>query len=158
MDVTTDKRRELERAARGAQPAHMRTKALVLLNLFDGRGVTEIAAIFHVSRDSVYKWKKRYFEGGIEGLRVRPGRGRKAIADPVEMERYLRQSPRNFGINRTRWTLSTLASVVPSLKGFSPFGVQRALARAGFSYKRGQPRLHSPDPLYEEKKGLWTRR
>jgi len=80
-----------------------------------------------------------------------------AKADAREIERYVRQSPRNFGIGRTHWTLTTLVQVVPSLRGFSPYGAQKALARAGFGYKRGQPHVHSPDPQYEVKKGLWTR-
>lgn len=150
--------RELERVARCGQPAYMRTKALVLLNLAEGRPVGQVARIFRVSRQSIYAWRGRYGEEGIQGLRVRPGRGRKAEADEKEMERYVRQSPRRFGVQRTRWTLKTLAEVVPSLKGFSPYGVQKALARAGYRYKRGQPHVHSPDPQYEEKKGLWTRR
>jgi hypothetical protein len=62
------------------------------------------------------------------------------------------QAPDNFGIKQTRWTLRALAQAVPSLRGFSPSGVKRALARAGFSYKRGQPVQHSPDPDYAEKK------
>ena len=157
MDLSDQQQGQLERVAQCGQPAYMRTKALVLLNLAEGRRVTQLARIFRVSRQSIYSWQKRYAQGGIEGLRVQPGRGRKAKADKNEIERYLRQSPRRFGVQRTRWTLQALADVVPSLNGFSPYGVQKALARAGYRYKRGQPRLHSPDPQYDEKKGLWTR-
>ena len=108
----------------------LRTKALVLLNVGEGRGVCELAKIFRVSRQSVHAWQKRYREQGIEGLGVQPGRGRKPKADGKEIERYLRQSPRRFGVARTRWTLQALADAVPCLKGFSPYGVQKALARA----------------------------
>ncbi len=157
MKITTNRRLELLEAARTAQPAYVRTKALALVNLADGKSVMEIAAMLRVSRQSIYCWQRRYLEEGLKGLKVRSGRGRKAVADREEVEKYLRQSPRRFGFDRTRWTLSGLAAVVPSLKGFTPFGVQQALERWGIGYKRGQPRLHSPDPLYEEKKRLWTR-
>jgi transposase len=137
--------------------AHIRVKALALLSLAEGRSATEVASIFRVSRNTVGNWRRRYLSEGIDGLRVRPGRGRPRQADADEIARYALQSPRNFGIERTRWTLALLARTVPSLKGFTRYGVQQALRRAGFRYKRGQPTIHSPDPEYDEKKGLWTR-
>lgn len=158
MDISQSQRKELEWIARHGQPAYLRLKALAILNLADGMAVMETARIFHVSRTSLYDWRRRYARGGLEALCVQPGRGRKPRADPAQLEHYLRQSPRVFGLRQTRWTLKALAAVVPSLKGFSPFGVQKALERAGYRYKRGQPWLHSPDPQYEEKKGLWTKR
>jgi len=157
MVITREQRQELERAARYGQPAYVRSKALALLNLGDGRAVNEVARIFRVSRQSLYTWQARYLQDGLQGLRVHSGRGRKPRADPNEIEEHLRQSPRHFGLDRTRWTLESLAQVVPSLKGFTPYGVQKALGRAGFHYKRGQPSLHSPDPDYGVKKGLWRK-
>lgn len=157
MEITRRQRQELERAARHGQPAYVRSKALTLLNLADGRAVREVARIFRVSRPSVYLWRRRFLREGPEGLRVHPGRGRKPRADPQEIEEHLRQSPRQFGLEQTRWTLAALARAVPSLQGFTPYGVQKALERAGFHYKRGQPSLHSPDPDYGVKKGLWRK-
>lgn len=158
MDLTDEQRAELERVARHGQPAYVRTKALVLLNRADGRAVSVLARLFRVSRQAIYDWQRGHERAGVKSLWVRPGRGRKARADRNEIERYVRQSPRNFGVARTRWTLQSLAAVVPSLRGFSRSGVQKALERAGYRYKRGQPHVHSPDPQYEEKKGRWTRR
>ncbi len=157
MELSQEQSMELEGVAKCGQPAYMRRKALVLLNLAQGRSVSDLAELFRVSRQSIYAWQGRYGEKGVQGFRIRRGRGRKAKANPEEIERYLRQSPRRFGVQRTRWTLKSLAGVVPSLKGFSPYGVEKALIRAGYRYKRGQPHIHSPDPQYEEKKGLWTR-
>jgi len=158
MELSEGQQKELVQQARSGQPAYVRVKALALLNRADGRTVQEVARIFRVSRPSVYLWERRYQQRGIAGLRVQPGRGRKARADLAEVTEYVRQSPRRFGVNRNRWTLASLAAVVPSLRGFSPFGVQLVLARAGFGYKRGQPHLHSPDPQYAAKKGRWSRR
>lgn len=157
MDIAQEERKELEKVVRCGQPAYMRGKALVLLNLADGRTVSELALIFRVARQSIYNWRKRYLEDGIQTLRIRSGRGRKPKADLQELEYYVRQSPEIFGVSRTRWTLTALTEVVPSVKGFSPYGVQKALRRAGIHYKRGQPWLHSPDPEYGVKKGLWTK-
>ena len=157
MNLTDQQRKELKGFACRGEPAYLRRKALLLLNLGQGQTVTQVAKVFHVTRRTVYRWQKRFLEHGMAGLRVRGGRGRKPKAQLAQIERYVRQSPRQFGVPRTRWSLQTLAQVVPSLKGFSPYGVQKALARAGYRYKRGQPSLHSPDPDYEVKKGLWTK-
>ena len=157
MTITDQQRDELEQVIRRGDPPHLRVKALVLLNVSDGRPIADVARIFRVSRQSVYDWQRGYADGGIDALRVSPGRGRKAQVNLEELTWYVRQSPRNFGIRRTRWTLALLAQAVPSLKGFTPFGVQQALRRAGFRYKRGSPWIHSPDPDYDQKKGLWTR-
>jgi len=152
MALTDEQVKELEHEAKHAPEAYVRMKALAVLGLHDGHSPTLICRILRVSRQSIYQWQRRYERQGLAGLLMHEGRGRKPKADLQELQKYVRQSPRAFGIARTRWTLSLLADTVPSLDGFSPFGVQKALARAGLCYKRGQPWLHSPDPEYLEKK------
>ena len=154
LDLSPEQVAELEKLARSGEPAHLRPKALALLSWAEARPVSLVSAMFRVARKTLYDWRRRYLATGVEGLRVHKGRGRPAGADLTEIGSYIRQSPRNFGIARTRWTLALLAAVVPSLKGYSRAGVQQALRRAGFRYKRGQPWLHSPDPEYLQKKGL----
>jgi len=154
LDLSSDQVAELEGLARHGEPGHLRPKALALLSWAEGRPVSLIASMFRVARKTLYDWRRRYLAAGVEGLCVRKGRGRPAGVDLTELENYVRQSPQNFGIPRTRWTLALLVQIVPSLKGYSRSGAQHALRRAGFRYKRGQPWLHSPDPEYEQKKGL----
>lgn len=157
MDLSAQEKRELRALARRGEPGYLRVKALALLNLAAGQSVSDVARLLWVSRQSVYQWQSRYRAEGVAGLRVSRGRGRKGTADLREIEHYLRRSPRQCGLNQTRWSLTALARAVPSLQGFSAFGVQKALRRAGYRYKRGQPHLHSPDPAYAEKKGRWTK-
>lgn len=148
---------ELRHAARHDERAYVRTKALALLSAAAGRTYTAIGPIFGAHRETVGRWVKRFAQDGIASLYIAPGRGRKGQADPQELAVYLRQSPQRFGVARTRWTLRLLAETVPSLRGMSDAGVFRALQRAGFRYKRGQPAVHSPDPDYGEKRGGWSR-
>lgn len=154
LNLDPDQVAELEALARHGEPAHLRPKALTLLSWAEGRPVSLIASIFRVARKTVYDWRRRYLADGVNGLRVGKGRGRRAGVDLAELKDYVRQSPQNFGIRRTRWTLALLVQAVPSLKGYSCSGAHHALRRAGFRYKRGQPWLHSPDPEYLQKKGL----
>lgn len=147
----------LRRLMRTAPQPHRRMKATALWNLGLGRSAGEVAAFLGVSRGSLRSWARRFAAEGEAGLALRPGRGRPSRVDPAEVEAYLRQSPRTFGLPQTRWTLRALAQTVPGLRGFTDMGVWKVLNRLGFRYKRGQPRLHSPDPEYGEKRGSWSR-
>lgn len=157
MEFSQTDLKVLRHASRHDERAYVRTKALALLSAAAGRTYTAIGPIFDCHRESVGRWVKRFAKEGIASIYVAPGRGRKGQADVQELAVYLRQSPRRFGIARTRWTLRLLAETVPSLRGMSDAGVYRTLQRAGFRYKRGQPAVHSPDPEYGEKRGGWTR-
>jgi transposase len=157
MELSASEVRRLRELGRRGEPAYVRVKALALWNLGRGVAVGEVAQMFGVSRQSLWDWRRHWRDAGEDGLRVSRGRGRKVRADLKELVDYVRQSPRFFGLSQTRWSLSALARVVPSLRGFTPFGVQKVLRRAGFAYKRGQPHLHSPDPAYAVKKKTWSK-
>lgn len=141
-----------------APTPHERMKALALWNLAKGKRRGEVAEFLGVSKASITAWAQRFRAEGASGLCIRSGRGRRPRAVVAEVEQYLRQSPRAFGLSQTRWTLRALAQVVPSLRGFTDMGVWKVLQRAGYRYKRGQPSVHSPDLEYGEKRGLWSGR
>ena len=143
---------ELTDAAHHHPKPRVRVKALAVRAEIRGMPLTQVAQVFATSRQIVGKWVSDYQEGGISALQVAPGRGRKPTVDEKELVDYALQSPHNFGINRSRWTLRLLAQTVPSLRGFTDAGVRVALKRCGLSYKRGQPWMLSPDPQYEKKR------
>lgn len=157
LRCTEEEKDELRELMRKAPKAVVRTKATALWNLCRGKRREEVADFLGVSKASITAWTQHFRAEGAKGLEIRPGRGRKAVAKKEELEEYIRQSPRTFGLPQTRWTLRALAAVVPSLRGFSEAGVWKVLNRAGFRYKRGQPAIHSPDPEYGEKRGPWNR-
>jgi len=116
-----------------------------------GESRVAVAGMFATTRQSVGAWVQAYRKEGLPGFAIAPGRGRPQQVEAAELVRYATQSPRNFGMARSRWTLGLLAATVPSLKGFSVTGVRKALQRCGLTYKRGQPWTLSPDPAYEKK-------
>lgn len=154
LKLTDSQDNELRGAMHGARKAYLRLKALAIWNLGQGRSQREVGKLLHVSPTSVFNWQKRYLLEGLPGLEVRPGRGRRPRANLEEIKETLHRTPRGVGISRTRWTLTSLAQATPSLAGFSPSGVWRALKRARLSHKRAQPRVMSPDPAYVEKRAL----
>ena len=157
LQISEAEMQELRTLMRRAAKPHLRVKATALWDLGRGKTRRQVADVLGVSTVSITAWAQRFRAQGIAGLTIRPGRGRKPQAVPSEVEHYVRQSPRSFGLAQTRWTLRALAQVVPSLHGFTDMGVWKVLHRTGFRYKRGQPSLHSPDPQYQEKRGPWSR-
>lgn len=145
-----------ELARRGAKP-HVRLKARAVLGVGRGLSRSQVSRALGVERRSVGRWVAAYLAEGVAGFAIKEGRGRKGQAKREEIAQYVRQAPRQVGVERSRWTLAALAAVVPCLRGMTTSGVWRALRRSGYRYKRGQPVVHSPDPRYGEKRGPWSR-
>lgn len=149
--LTGEQLAELDRLSRTHPQAGMRVKIIAVRAVALGASRQQVGALLNVSPYSVGQWCRAYLRDGMAALEIRQGRGRRSAIEAKEIEEYVRQSPRNFGVARTRWTLQLLAEKVPSLKGLGPSAVWYALQRAGISYKRVEPWLHSPDVDYIKK-------
>lgn len=158
LELQEQQLEELKWAARHSPVPHVRIKALAVYNVGQGRSREAVAEFLCVERRSVARWCHGYATQGLGAFSIKAGRGRRATVKEDEIEHYVRQGPKHFGIERTRWTLALLGSVVPSLRGMTQEGVRKVLVRLGYRYKRGQPTVHSPDPQYGEKRGLWCKR
>lgn len=64
--------------SRGKTPAFRKRCQLILLKN-QGRTSKDVGQITGMHQNSVNNWLTRYEQNGIEGLKTRPGRGRKAI-------------------------------------------------------------------------------
>ena len=142
---------ELAQAAHHSPKSHVRVKALAVLAVARGRTQRQVAVLFDTSPQSLCHWVRAFRSAGLAGFEIAPGRGRKRQVNQSELVHYALQSPRNFGLPRSRWTLQLLAQTVPSLQGMSGPGVWQALRRCGLSWKRGQPWVLSPDPQFQKK-------
>ncbi len=68
---------------RKSQQPREKIRYLALSLLQQGqRTITEVAATLHVSRSSVTRWLQRYSQHGTDGLKERPGRGRRSLLSP----------------------------------------------------------------------------
>lgn len=61
--------------------AFLQVKLLVLEQIKRGEGHREVAKIFDVDETAIKKWVIRVVAGGIDGLKIKPGRGRKCKID-----------------------------------------------------------------------------
>jgi transposase len=74
-----------------------------------------------------------------------------------QLRALLHQSPRNFGLKTSLWTLE-LAATISFEQGLidrrvSGETIRVTLARLGVKWKRAKHWITSPDPAYERKKG-----
>lgn len=64
----------------------VRAHAILLSNkMYD---VTSLCDIFEVERAAIYRWMKNWKEQGIDGLKERPGRGRKPILNETDKKKF----------------------------------------------------------------------
>lgn len=92
VTISEDERQALEEGLRtGKRHAFRKNCQLVLLKS-EARTSQEVGNILQMNAITVNKWLDRYEAEGIEGLRVKAGRGRKQVLDPVADREKVRQA------------------------------------------------------------------
>ena len=87
IELETAERSALEHGyEQGPSPSFRRRCQMVLLKS-QGRTSSQVAEIVGVCEMAVHNWVHRYEKQGIEGLKTKPGRGRKAILQDSDLER-----------------------------------------------------------------------
>jgi transposase len=96
---------------------------------------------------------------GSAGYRFIPGEDASRLFSPLEpaaaqeqVMRMLEQSPRGYGLPRSRWRLADLGLLGAWLAGLSAAGRCKVLRRLGISYKQALHFVTSPDPAYHDKR------
>jgi transposase len=85
LELNAEERQALRQIRDTDAKAYLRERAAALLKVADGATVTEVAERGLHKRhelETVHGWIKRYQQQGVEGLKVRPGSGRKPAFSP----------------------------------------------------------------------------
>jgi len=90
IELTATQREELENGYRNGKTHSFRQRCQMVLLKSEERTSVEVVGILGGCEMTVNNWVKRYEAEGIEGLQMRPGRGRKAILQAVDLERVTR--------------------------------------------------------------------
>lgn len=141
------------------EKAYMRERASGILKVSQGLSCRQVALTGLLKPrkpKTVRGWIKSYQSEGVDGLSVKPGRGRK----PSYWTKYeskqeakeailhtVRREPIQFGKPRSRWSLEYIADVCKWLR-------VNTLSGLSISYKRGRSYIYSPDPNYQQKLDL----
>jgi transposase len=125
------------------------TKLTMLINQLLSASIDYSNSLIYESNASTKKPPDRKYESCIKEQR------------PVTnaLLEVLHNNPKAYGINRSSWTLRSLASAFQKHYGIeiSKSSVGRFLKDAGYSWKKSQRVLTSSDPDYEEKVRLVLR-
>jgi transposase len=84
IELDDHQQKELEKGYRNGKSHAFRTRCQMVLLKSEGRKSKDIADFLGFCQQAVNTWLKRYQAGGIEGLKVKKGRGRPAILSTTE--------------------------------------------------------------------------
>src|SRR5437762_7838683 len=85
VTLNAEQRQALVRLRDTGPKPYLRERAAAILKLGEGHSALTIAQeglLRPRKRDTVYGWLHRFLQEGVEGLRIRPGRGRKPAFSP----------------------------------------------------------------------------
>lgn len=132
--LTREQRRALEQTARTQAAAHRDVvRAKIVLFAADGWENKDIAARLDTSPQTVHRWRKRFYEEGLDGLEDRSRAGRPPVFPPstvIAVKALACELPATSNTPLSRWSCSELAreavdrGLVPAI---SPATVWRLL-------------------------------
>lgn len=149
-------RRQLRKQLHGTSDARLYRRLLAILEIDQGKSVSETAHLLNVSCQSIYNWIDRFRqEGEVAALVDRYGIGRPTLWTEERLallRNFLESSPRPWGYYAVDWTVPLLQEQLGHYTGqrFSEDTVRRALHHLGYVWKRGRYCL-APDPELEKK-------
>jgi transposase len=116
VELSRAQRTALEKGYRAGSSHAFRLRCRMILLKSERRTAVEIADLLGCCEVVVNNWLKRYESEGIEGLRTRPGRGRKPVLDA---EQDLESVKAAVAANRQRISLAKAALEAELGKSFS---------------------------------------
>ena len=132
IEVSDEDRRELERIVRSlTEEVRMVERAQIVLYAAEGRPAAEIGGIVGCSVNTAQKWRRRYEQEGISGLKDLPRPGKPLIHSQEVRARLIakactRPPDTPEGQRRERWTYEELGAAV----GMSGSQAHAILSRA----------------------------
>jgi transposase len=145
----------------GGAGSKLQMKAIAVLCKYKGMDDAIISAILGLSPTTIMSYFETFRRFGIRRLF-----GTRPISTATTLPRatkdlltLIHQKPSEFGINRTSWTLGSLANVFEKQHGvtISKSSVCRYIRKAGYEWSKAKRVLTSPDPDYRKKVELLLR-
>jgi transposase len=122
VELTQAQRNALEKGHRTGQNHAFRLRCQIILLKSQQRTSQEIAALVGCCEVVINNWLKRYEAEGIEGLKTKPGRGRKPILDAESDLQKIKQA---VIANRQRISIAKAELEAQLNKSFSTKTLER---------------------------------
>lgn len=124
VELTEEGRKTLEQVYREGKSHSLRQRCQIVLLKSEGRSSEEVAKIMKCCEVVVNNWLTRYEQAGIEGLKTKAGRGRKAVLNPTMDTESVRKAVQ---ANRQRLSIAKAELQQDLGKEFSLRTLQRFL-------------------------------
>lgn len=135
---------------------HHARRLTAMLMPHRGNKVSDVAKTFCCARSSLGCWINWFTLYGLEGLKSLPsGRGRRWPFKHIcaLLRQLIKQSPWDFGYQRSRWSTELLSIKIHEITGcrLHASTVRRWLPSAGIVWRKATPTLRIRDPNKEDK-------
>lgn len=157
MDLRRAHVRRLERLMDDTEEVAVYRRASAIWQMGQCHSMVEVERRIDASRPSLYRWKDRFEQADIQGLR-RDDRGapRTTVTDELKtrVRHVLQKRPTDFGYVASRWTSPLLAEVLERQFDLEvhPSTLRRLLPKLGYSWTRArEAESWRQDPDKEEK-------
>lgn len=149
LDITDEERQQLVSMSRAGKLDHRYVvRSKIILKLDQGKSYDQVQKELSVGREAIAKWKKRFVQHRVEGLRDMAGRGAKATYNEGDKARIVQKACEKPGGGYTNWSQRRIAKEL----GVSQATVQRTLrSHALKPHKVEYWCGKSTDPEFEEK-------
>lgn len=156
IQLSDVQRNELRECAQRASDGDLVRRALAILALDRCDTVAAAARQVCAGRSTMYRWRRWYNEGGLEGLEADDPGPEGTTTDGIlrrMVESLMSYQPTDFGYLKTTWSSRLLADAVEQISERAPHPstLRRLLPQMGYSWKRARPTLEKADPDKEEK-------
>jgi transposase len=141
---------------KGSIHRNVSQRAIVVDMFLHNEPLSEIVRKSKRNVKTIYRWKSRFESEGIKFLSIKRNRGPiMALMEERKnrIAKIIHYPPNHYDINRSSWTLITLAEVYQKehKEKISPTSVSRAIKEMGYTFKKARKVLTSEDPQYREK-------
>jgi putative transposase len=136
-------KQRLLRNLRRCREAGLKTRYLIVINLFRQRSPEHIAELLQVHRSTIYRVAQRFREQGEAGLLDRRHDNGPRKVDPCYVEtldRVVRASPQDYRWPRPTWTRELLVRTLRRLTGVTIHVGTMSRALRFIRARRGRPR------------------
>ena len=116
-------------------------KLYAIIQLSRGYSSRTLEELYRTSFKQICNWADRFDAGGIDGLRIKPGRGRHASLSEEQkccLQGDLLNSPESFGYNTANWSGPLMQEHIRKTYqvDYKPAAVYNLMHELGFSFQR----------------------
>lgn len=148
LTLQREQRLELEKVARSRRtPQAVAQRVRIVLLTADGMAPSAIGEQLGVSQPTIRKWRARYAEDGLAGLRNEPRPGRPRTLDDQRVAELLNQALQTRPSKQTHWSVRSFAAEANISKDMA----HRLFRAAGIAPHRSRSFKLSNDPAFVEK-------